>query len=84
MVSVRYHATEVVRVDRGTGLVVLNSGGWRTPTTKTRMNQASRQFDLGYLVSQIQGEWRVQLPDGVSIPFEDGMTLVVPSLVQDL
>ena len=48
---VTFHNTAVVQVvnDR---YVVLNSGGWLTPTTKRRMNQASEVYRLNYLVYQ--------------------------------
>jgi len=46
--SVQYHATVVVHFTEYT--VTLNSGGWRTATTKVRMNQASSEFNLGYSV----------------------------------
>lgn len=41
--NIQYHGTKVVRFDAET--ITLDSGGWRTATTKTRMNQAARQFD---------------------------------------
>lgn len=65
---VRYHRTDVVRFDQRT--VTLNCGGWRTATTKTRMNQAARQFGLGYHVWQKSWSWYVDLPDGRTVPFD--------------
>lgn len=41
--------------------IVLNTGGWRTQTTKNRMNQASNQFHLGYWVYQSGGNWIVNI-----------------------
>lgn len=73
-VTVRYHNTDVVNVYRD-GRIKLNSGGWRTATTKNRMNQASNQFGLGYRVYQIDFKWFVDCPDGVARPFWDGMIL---------
>lgn len=55
--------------------VILNSGGWRTVTTKTRMNQAANQFGLGYGVYQRKGEWFVDTPDGQTLEFKDGMMI---------
>ena len=69
---VQYHATEVVRFN--SERVVLKSGGWLTNTTKTRMNQASNTFNLGYSVSQRDNKWYVS-HNGREIPFEDGMIL---------
>jgi hypothetical protein len=67
---VTYHNTEVVTFDDHQ--IILNSGGWRTSTTKTRMNQASNQFDLGFEVYQTKGEWFVDYK-GYTYPFEDNM-----------
>lgn len=50
---VRYHQTDVVRFN--TREIILNTGGWNTRTTVTRMNQASNQFGLGYNVSIRKG-----------------------------
>lgn len=58
LTSVRYHNTDVVRFSPR--WIVLNTGGWRTATTKTRMNQTSRQFNLEFKVFQKKGEWYVQ------------------------
>jgi hypothetical protein len=59
-VSVRYHSTDVVMVT-ARGVVTLNTGGWRTVTTKTRMNQAANQFGLGFMVSQKDRVWTVRV-----------------------
>jgi hypothetical protein len=59
---IRYHSTAVVQFDPY--LVILQTGGWRTSTTKTRMNQAASQFKLGYHVNQIDGDWVVRVDDG--------------------
>lgn len=50
-----YHSTDVVSFD--SKQIMLRTGGWRTATTKARMNQAAVQFSLGYSVSQVKGEW---------------------------
>jgi len=65
-----YHGTPVVTFDAES--VTLKSGGWRTATTKTRMNQAANQFGLGFSVSQKGGEWFIDTPQG-RVPFVDGM-----------
>lgn len=62
-ISVRLHGTDVVRFYPN-GLVKLNSGGWRTHTTKQRINKYS---PVG--VFQKNFEW--YLDDGR--PFEDNM-----------
>jgi len=39
--------------------IILNTGGWRTSTTKNRMNQASKEYGLGYTVYQKNFDWYV-------------------------
>jgi len=70
--TVRYHATDVVKWNEK--LIVLKSGGWLTATTRTRMNQAANQFDLGYRVFQKNFKWYVQ-HKGKTLDFEDNMIL---------
>ncbi len=70
--KVVYHSTVVVKWDNVK--IVLNSGGWRTLTTKTRMNQASSQFGLGFGVYQRAGKWFVDYK-GEIIDFQDNMIL---------
>ena len=62
---VTFHNTAVVQVvnDR---YVILNSGGWLTPTTKKRMNQASDVYRLNYLVYQKGWVWYVQTPETIT------------------
>ena len=69
--SVVYRGTAVVVFDDKT--VTLNSNGWRTATTKTRMMQAANQFDLGFYVSQKNFEWFVDLPNGRRVEYTDNM-----------
>lgn len=72
IISVRYHKTDVVTFDPYT--ITLRSGGWKTATTKLRMNQASNQFDLGFGVFQKNHEWYVTY-QGKTLDFSDGMVL---------
>lgn len=69
---VTYHNTVVVAFSPTT--ILLDSGGWRTPTTKTRMNQTSKQFELGFTVYQRDFEWYVEF-NGKEIEFTDRMVL---------
>jgi len=62
-VSIRLHGTAVVRFYPN-GLVKLNSGGWRTSTTKNRINKYSP-----VKVYQKKYEWYLQ--DGAE--FEDNI-----------
>lgn len=54
--------------------VVLNTGGYSTVTTKKRMNQFSKMFDLGFTVCQEDYEWYVNFKDGMCQKF-DGNTI---------
>lgn len=65
---IQYHSTEVVSFNNH--LIILNTGGWKTMTTKTRMNQASNQFRLGYYVYQSNFEWYVDYK-GETYKFEE-------------
>lgn len=70
--SVVYASTLIV--DKVGNEITLDSGGWQTVTTKRKMNQAARQFGLGYSVYQRDFKWFVDLPNGETVPFEDNMT----------
>lgn len=63
--TVTYHNTAVVVVDWEKRRVILNSGGWRTPTTKLRMNQAANEFGLPYHVFQKDHNWFVKVDMGI-------------------
>lgn len=67
-----YHSTEVVKFNQE--VIVLNSGGWQSNTTKLRMNQTSNMFDLGFLVYQKNYDWFVVFK-GETLEFSDGMKL---------
>lgn len=54
---VQYHQTKVVTWDDKK--IILDTGGYETAATKSRMNQASNQFNLGYRVYQEKGNWFV-------------------------
>jgi hypothetical protein len=54
---VHYHGTPVVQWDEDH--VWLDTGGWKTVTTKTRMNQVANEFGLGFSVYQSKGLWYV-------------------------
>ena len=70
--GVTYHQTNIVSWEDGK--ITLRSGGWESVTTKRKMNQASHQFALGFGVFQRNWEWFVDLPNGETISFVDGMT----------
>ncbi len=61
-----YHETAVVVFNDKT--ITLDTGGWFTKTTKTRMMQASNQFDLGFTISTKGGTWFVDFK-GTTVEF---------------
>lgn len=61
-----YRGTTVVYWD--SSKIFLDTGGWKSATTKLRMNQASNQFGLGYGVYAKGGKWYVSYR-GRQIPF---------------
>ena len=69
---VTYVSTPIVRFTRDS--VTLDHGGWASVTTKRKMNQASRQFGLGYSVFQKDYAWYVVHGAGPAVPFERGMS----------
>ena len=70
--AVTYHSTAVVTFNRD--IIRLNSGGYRTVTTKRRMNEVAQAFSLGYRVWQTNHEWYVYW-QGNKYTFYDGMIL---------
>lgn len=65
---IRLHHTDIVTFKPNSD-IVLNSGGWKTPTTKDRMNSASPKIN----VQQRNSVWF--LGGGDDYPFADGITI---------
>jgi hypothetical protein len=70
-IAVKLHDTDVVTFKKD-GSVVLDSGGWLTPTTKDRIND--NLGDYGY-ISQKNRQWTVHVA-GKEYPYKDGMTIM--------
>jgi hypothetical protein len=68
-----YHSTVVCEAlpDNKTRL---NSGGWRTATTKKRMNQYAEMMGHEWRVYQKDYEWRVDY-NGTNLKFHDRMVI---------
>ena len=71
--TVKLHNTEIVKIYsdkigvRHSGKIKLNLGGWKTVTTKKRMNEASDAFmpgGLGFRVYQKDFEWYIERDNG--------------------
>ena len=75
-VVVRLHRTDIFILDRGIGGVTLNSGGWRTVTTKKRINEALKEYGIPLRVWQSNFDWYVYRMDSTDRPgpneFVDG------------
>ena len=71
---VKYHSTDVVTFKDD--VINLDTGGWESVTTKVRMNQASRQFGLGFSVYQRNYKWFVDFK-GETIEFKNGMATLI-------
>jgi len=73
-IAVRLHQTDIIQY-KPNGTIILNSGGWKTVTTKARMNEF---LPNPYGILQEKGVWYVQItPDGWSkdLIYNDGMKL---------
>lgn len=53
--AIRFHSTDVLSVKDG--IVTLNSGGWKTNTTKDRINGFLRHFDVPFYIQQRNHQW---------------------------
>lgn len=67
------HHTSVF-VKYSDGSIVLNSGGWRTNTTKTAINRAFDLLGIKARVWQKNFNWKLTY-EGVTTQFEDGMVV---------
>ena len=59
---VRYHHTDVVTIKKDK--IVLRHNGWKTVTTKNRMNQVSELYGLGYSTVKKYGDLYVTDKNG--------------------
>ena len=75
-VAVKLHNTDVVTFCAD-GSIILDSGGWRTVTTKARINE---YLPSGWRVFSDRGKWFLRCgswADGVDYPFADGMKIML-------
>ena len=72
--KVVFHETVVVSHDLQNGQIKINSGGWKTSTTKDRINAYFKEYVQGFIrLYQSKWEWFVEDTDNV-YPYKDGMT----------
>jgi hypothetical protein len=69
-IAIQLHQTDILTFSKS-GKVVLNSGNWRTPTTKDRLNSYLPEM----YISQLKGQWFLhkQGENAATYFFEDGM-----------
>jgi hypothetical protein len=67
------HSTSVFKM-YGDGVIELNSGGWRTNTTKTAINRAFDLLEVPARLWQKNFEWYLTY-DKMTIEFTDKMTV---------
>jgi len=77
--AIRYHNTDILTW-YGQYEIILNSDGWRTPTTKGRMNKYLGQY--GYSIYQHHWTWFLRKYKssnkwGKDEVFKDGMSIIL-------
>ncbi len=73
-VKVTYHNTRIAFLNPQHRRVRLDSGGWRTATTKRRMNQVLESYNIPLRVVQRDFAWFVESANG-TVPFSDNATI---------
>lgn len=66
---IRLHQTDIITF--GKDFIILNSGGWKTPTTKNRINS----FQSICIISQEKSIWTVKTTTGEESLFYDGLKI---------
>ena len=79
--KVKYHNTIVVKFSESE--IILNRGRKRLQqdgrinvTAKNRMNQASNEFDLGYIVFTKGFKWFIGLPGGSVVEYQKNLKIL--------
>lgn len=70
--NVMLHETIIVKFNDD--YIKLNTDGWKTATTKNRMNQTAQHFNLGFNVYQKNYTWYVD-HNNKTFEYYDGMKL---------
>ena len=73
--SVTYHQTVVAKMNPLVGNIRLDSGGYRTTTTKKRINQALEHWGSQARVFQKDYMWYLDRGNGTTCEFADGMAV---------
>jgi hypothetical protein len=70
-----YWGTAVVKWDRDTNMLTLNTGGYETVTTKALINAVLGALKVQARVYQTDHVWQVHRVGQSTLPFKDGITL---------
>ena len=70
-IAIRLHQTDIVTLHPN-GHATLDTGGWLTVTTKSRMNDA---LPGGVRIASDRGRWYVHAPGEDRVPYADGMVI---------
>tara|TARA_B100000900_G_scaffold200335_1_gene169828 strand:- start:35 stop:382 length:348 start_codon:yes stop_codon:yes gene_type:complete len=73
--QVRLHGHLIATVDHSTNAVKLDSCGWQSNTTKSRLNALLEEVKFGCKVFQKNWNWYVS-HNGQTADFSDGMILI--------
>ena len=71
---IKYYKTIIVQFSEN--LILLNTGGWFTASTKAKMNGISESFDLGFKVFQKNSKWFVDYKNE-KIPFSEAGACII-------
>ena len=75
-IGIKLWDTIICAIDTEKRYFTVNSGGWRTPTTKSRLHVIIQNLKgFGYGLRQRKGEWYLITPEG-EVNFRDGMRLI--------
>lgn len=74
LVDVKYRNNTIARVVPYTKTIKISSAGWRTNTTKTRLNKLLSGTKQGGHITQKNYSWFYQSRKGKRVPFKEGLT----------
>ena len=56
-IEIIFHNTVIALIEPQTSRISLYTGGYKTPTTKSRLNAILGSFSNGFYIEQKKGEW---------------------------
>ena len=67
--TVRYHNTDILTFNSDE--IIIRTGGWKTPSTKDKINLAAGKYGLGFYIRQKNFEWYVVIRNNEYIMKDD-------------